>query len=198
MTQKLSIVKFMQLGAAWHNLFMSEYPKAVVPPFPIEFVQIPQSNFQVGRNGMTPDAIAIHIADGGKSSVISTFTDPFAQKSSHFLVCRDGSIVQFVSTANASFCTGNVDNPINELVLARWPQSNPNDWTISIEHEGFGISDISGLQYPATAILCKFLSQKWGVPLDRTHIFGHKEAYSKKACPGLVNVEKIIQKARLL
>lgn len=145
---------------------------------------------------MIPDAIAIHIADGSKASVVATFKDPSVQKSSNFLVNRDGSITQFVNTANASYCTGNIDNPINELTLNR--KENPNDWTISIEHEGFGTADITDAQYSATAMLCKFLSLKWGVPLNRTHVFGHREVFSKKTCPGLINIDKIIQKARLL
>lgn len=171
-------------------------PTNVPCPFPIEFIPIPETNYRKGRNGLTPDAIAIHVADGSKAAVVATFKNPTVQKSSNFLVNRDGSITQFVNTANASFCTGNLDNPINELVLER--TANPNDWTISIEHEGFGTQDITEAQYTATAALCKFLSQKWNIKLDRTHVFGHREAFSKKTCPGLINVDKIVQKARLL
>lgn len=171
-------------------------PKNIPVPFPLEFINIPATNYR-SRNGELPDAIVIHIADGLKSSVIATFKDPSVQKSSHFLVCRDGSITQFVSTDNASYCTGNVDNPINELVLAR-PTRNPNGWTVSIEHEGFGTQDITLAQYQTTAKICKYLHDKWGIPLDRTHVFGHREAYSLKTCPGLIDVDKIVQMARKL
>lgn len=164
-------------------------------PFPIQWVDIPESNYR-SRNGVVADAIAIHIAEGSKASVIATFKDPLVQKSSHFLVCKDGSVVQFVSTKNASFCTGNIDNPINELVLSR--KENPNSWTHSIEHEGFSNQDITDAQYKTTALICKYLHDKWGVPLNRTHIFGHREVFSQKSCPGMINVDKIIQLARLL
>lgn len=170
------------------------YPKDIPIPFPIEFIDIPATNFRDREPGVSPDAIAIHIAEGSKASVIATFKDPTVQKSSHFLVCRDGSIVQFVSTTKVAFCTGNIDNPINSLALAR--TTNPNSWSFSIEHEGF--TDISESQYQATAKLCKFLHDKWGVPLDRTHIFGHREVFSKKTCPGLINTDRIIQLARKL
>lgn len=169
-------------------------PTNVVPSFPIEFIQIPESNYRKGRNGMVPDAIAIHIADGSKAAVVATFKNPAVEKSSNFLVNRDGSITQFVNTANASFCTGILDNPINELVLKR--THNPNDWTISIEHEGYGTTDITEAQYNATAMLIAFLNKKWNIPLDRTHVFGHREVFSKKNCPGLINIDKIVQKAR--
>lgn len=171
-------------------------PKDVPIPFPIEWVEIPDTNYR-SRNGELPDAIAIHIAEGSKASVIATFKDPNVQKSSHFLVCRDGSIVQFVSTKDASFCTGNLDNPINALVLAR-PNRNPNGWTISIEHEGFANQDITPAQYQTTAKIVKYCNEKWGVPMDRTHVFGHREVFSKKTCPGLINIDKIVQIARKL
>lgn len=164
-------------------------------PLPIESVTIPLSNFR-SRNGELPIAVAIHIAEGTKASVVATFRDPSVEKSSHFLVCRDGSVVQFVATKDASFCTGNIDNPINELVLNK--PTNPNGWTISIEHEGVSTQDISSAQYQTTAVIVKYCHDKWGVPMDRTHVFGHREAYSLKTCPGLINVDKIVQMARKL
>lgn len=172
------------------------YPKNIPIPFPIELITIPATNYREREAGIIPDAIAIHIAEGMKASVIATFQDPTVQKSSHFLVNRDGSITQFVSTAKVAYCTGNIDNPINELVLSR--TTNPNSWSLAIEHEGFSTSDITPEQYATTAKICKFLHDKWGVPLDRTHIFGHREVFSQKTCPGLINVDKIIQLARKL
>lgn len=177
-----------------YNVMM--YPKDIPIPFPIEFITIPATNYRDRTVGILPDSIAIHIADGSKESVIATFKDPTVQKSSHFLVNKDGSITQFVSTSKTAYCTGNIDNPINQLALAR--TTNPNDWSLSIEHEGFGTTDITEAQYQTTAKLCKFLSLKWGIQLDRTHIFGHREIYSVKMCPGLINIDRIIQIARKL
>ncbi len=171
-------------------------PKDIPIPFPIEFVDIPKSNYRERETGVVPDCIAIHIAEGSKASVIATFKDPSSAKSSHFLVNKDGSITQFVSTTKVAFCQGNIDNPVNELVMNRTP--NPNSYTLSIEHEGFGTQDITPAQYQATARLCKFLHDKWGVPLNRTHIFGHREVYSPKICPGMINVEKIVQMSHLV
>lgn len=171
-------------------------PNDVPIPFPIELVSIPTTNYAVGRKGAIPDMIVLHIAEGSKASVLATFKDPSVQKSSHFLVCKDGSIVQFVSTGNTAYCNGIVDNPIAELVLNRAPQ-NPNEFTISIEHEGFSTSDITPAQYATTIRIVKYLKAKWGISLDRTHVIGHREIYSQKTCPGMINVEKVIQQARL-
>lgn len=172
-------------------------PHDISIPFKIELIKIPETNYRKRKVGVLPDAIAIHIAEGMKASVIATFKDPGVQKSSHFLVCRDGSVVQFVSTNDISYCTGILDNPINELVLTR-PGQNPNEWSISIEHEGFANQDITAAQYQTTALICKYLHDKWEIPLDRTHIFGHREVFSKKTCPAMINVEKIVQLSRIL
>lgn len=171
-------------------------PNNVPIPFPIEWVEIPHTNYRTRTAGQMPDCVVIHIADGSKDSVIATFKDPSTQKSSHFLITKNGGVVQFVSTGYASYCTGNIDNPVNELALAR--TANPNDWTLSIEHEGFSSEDITEYQYQTTARLVKFLHDKWAVPLDRTHVFGHREVFSQKICPGKINVERIVQMARKL
>lgn len=169
------------------------FPTGATFPLPIEWIDIPKENYG-SRDGQLPIGVAIHIAEGSKQSVIFTFKDPLVQKSCHFLVCRDGSVVQFVATKNASFCTGNIDNPVNALVLTS--KENPNKWTVSIEHEGFSNQDITERQYETSAVICKYLADKWGILLDRTHIFGHREVFSLKTCPGMINVDKIIQKAR--
>lgn len=169
-------------------------PKDINPTFPIEFIQIPTTNYRVGRNGMLPDCIVIHNGEGTRQAIINTFYNPASQVSSHFLVCRDGAVVQFVSTNNAAFCNGRVDNPINELTLQR--KENPNDWTISIEHEAERDTDLTDVQYQASANLIKFLCEKWGVAKDRTHIFGHREIYSLKVCPGIISTDKLVQMAR--
>jgi N-acetyl-anhydromuramyl-L-alanine amidase AmpD len=75
---------------------------------------------------------------------------------------------------------------------------NPNQWTISIEHEGFSTNDFTAAQYTTTAKLLKYLDDEWNIPLDSTHVIRHREINGGKTCPGVVNVEWIIRQARLL
>lgn len=171
-------------------------PHPVSIPFEIESVSIPKANYRKGRS-QNPDLIVIHIAEGSKQSVVWTFKEPSSQKSSHLLVCRDGSVIQFVSTSDTAFGNGIVVNPISELVLSRDGQ-NPNDYSISIEHEGFSYVDLTPAQYVTTAKVVKFLHDKWDIPLDSTHVIRHREIESTKSCPGMANVEYILQQARLL
>lgn len=171
-------------------------------PTPITFnpqwVEIPPSNYRVGRNGsIAPDMLVIHVAEGSKDSCISIFKDPSVQKSSHFLVARDGTVSQFVSSKNTAFCNGIVDRPVSELVLQRLPQ-NPNDFTFSIENEGFATQDFTEAQYQTNAQILAYLHKAWGVPMDSTHVIRHREIEQQKSCPGICNIERIIALARAL
>ncbi len=69
--------------------------------------------------------------------------DAHVEKSSHFMVCLDGSLVQCVGTAG--YDNNIVDNPLLQLVLARGTQST-NDMSISIEPEGYAAQDITPAQ----------------------------------------------------
>ena len=167
--------------------------KNIQPAFPIEFIKVPEGNYRKGRT-QDPDVIVMHITEGNRKSVIAEFTGP-TQKSTHFMVCTDGKIVQFVSTGDTAFGNGVVDKPTSGIVLER-KGKNPNGYTISIEHEGYSLQDITPLQYKASATLVKFLAEKWGIPLDTTHVIKHREITGYKTCPGLLNVDKVLQMAR--
>lgn len=168
-------------------------PNDVQPDFLIEFITIPGSNYTVGRGGSVPTAIVIHITEGSKQATLSWFKNSVSQVSSHFLVCKDGATVQFVNTANTAYANGRVDKPVSELVLAT--KVNPNNWTISIEHEGVSSLGLTDAQYETSSKLVKFLHAKWNIPLNRTHVFGHREVYSLKTCPGVSSIERIIRGA---
>lgn len=172
-------------------------PNPTPIPAGITWVDIPTSNYRVGRATSSPDVCVIHIAEGSKAACIATFQDPSVQKSSHFLVGKDGSITQFVSSKNTAFCNGIVDRPVGELVLQRLP-TNPNDFTFSIENEGVATDDFTDAQYQTNAVILAYLHKAWNLPLDSTHIIRHREIEQQKTCPGIVNVEKIISLARAL
>ncbi len=172
-------------------------PNITPIPTDITWVNIPTSNYRVGRSTSSPDVCVIHVAEGTKTACIATFRDPSVQKSSHFLVGKDGSITQFVSTKNTAFCNGIVVSPVSELVLQRFP-TNPNDYTFSIENEGISTDDFTPAQYQTNAVILAYLHKAWNLPLDSTHVIRHREIEQSKTCPGVVNVEKIINLARAI
>lgn len=148
-------------------------------------------NFTPGRKE-PPQLIVIHITEGLRDSVYQTFMTE--QKSTHFLVNKDGTIWQFVRSKDTAWGNGIVDQPTSSIVLDK--KGNPNDYSVSIEHEGFATTDINDLQYAATVDLVKYLADFWKIPLDRTHIIRHEEITGYKSCPGKISVEKIIRLAR--
>ncbi len=172
-------------------------PNNIAVPFPIAFKQVPSFAYYKGRDRWVPDMIVIHIAEGMRDSVWNTFRNPGQPKSSHFLTNQDGSIWQFVGTGDTAYGNGVVVAPSSPLVVHRLtlPDSNPNLYTISIEHEGFSTEDINDSQYESTAKLVAFLSKKWNILLDSEHVIGHHEIEKTKTCPGLISVGKIISMA---
>lgn len=169
-------------------------------PFPITTVAIPAANYYRGRDKWVPDMIVIHATEGGRDSVIQTFQDTSIPKSTHFMVCKTGEIVQFVATINTAFGNGIQVNPTDPTVVARDQQSdsNPNLYTISIEHELMKGEIPTVAQYAASAALLKFLSEKWNIPLDTKHIIPHHAIDAAKTCPDGVNIDHLLAVAAVL
>lgn len=95
--------------------------------------------------------------------------------SSHFLIKRDGQLVQFVSTEDRAWHAG---KSVFEGV------SNCNDFAIGIELSGCDDQPYSSAQYKALADLTERLQQAYpGITQDR--IVGHSDvAPGRKTDPG--------------
>lgn len=151
-------------------------------------------NFQKGRKGaFPPDCLVIHVTEGDARSVRSWFHDPAAQVSAHYMTQKDGTVVQFVREEDTAWANGRVDHPTAQLVLDR-TGSNPNWWTISIENEGDGKSELTNPQRIALYELIRDIQSRHSrITTDRTHIVGHHEIYSLKTCPGAISVDRIVR-----
>ncbi|MFF4350244.1 N-acetylmuramoyl-L-alanine amidase [Streptomyces sp. NPDC001530] len=105
--------------------------------------------------------IVIHDTEAPLLSMLKTVQDP-TEASWHYSVrSSDGHITQHVRTKDTAWHSG------NQFVNAR---------SIGIEHEGFLTQPnawYSEQMYRASARLVRYLAKKYGVPLDRQHIFGH-------------------------
>lgn len=149
----------------------------------------PVPNFTKDRAGNKPEVIVIHVGEGSQQVIYDTFLNE--QKSSHYCVSATGEVWQFVEETDTAWGNGVVKNPTNQIVLSR-PNVNPNLYTISIEHEGFGTSDFTDSQYSSTALLVRGICTRWGIPMDRIHIIRHNEIRVDKTCPGVANVDKLV------
>ena len=111
---------------------------------------ITQNNFTVGRGGQIPRAICLHIAEGSLEGTFATFNNPANVVSAHFCIGKQGQIHQYVSINDTAYANGLRWNngwfaprppdkpqvPVNPPWPDIIPGVNPNDYTISIEHEG--------------------------------------------------------------
>ena len=90
---------------------------------------------------------------------------------------------QLVADTNAAWANGGVKNPTWQPLI---PNVNPNQYTLSIEHEGWPNEPLTDAQYAATLELHAMLCDRWQIPRDRDHIIGHYEIDSvdRPNCPG--------------
>lgn len=147
----------------------------------MNIIQKKSSNFWVGRKGYRPEGIVIHIMDGTLIGTDSWFANPSSQVSAHYGIGRIGEVHQYVKEEDTAWHAGRVDAPVWKLIR---PNINPNLYTIGIEHEGRPNDVWTEAMKQASAILIREICQRWQIPIDRNHIVGHFEIFSKKPnCP---------------
>jgi len=113
---------------------------------------------------------------------LSWLRDPRSKVSSHYLVTKDGRIFQLVREEDTAYAVGIVNRP-------DWPLydgTNPNYYTLSIEHEALPGQTLTEDQYQATRWLHQSLIKRWNIPLDGDHIIGHYrlDSVNRKNDPG--------------
>lgn len=92
--------------------------------------------------------------------------------SAHFLILRDGALLQFVSTLERAWHAGQ---------SAFEGRNGCNDFSIGIELEGSDELAFEAQQYQTLAALCHVLQQRFPI----LHIVGHNEiAPGRKTDPG--------------
>ena len=129
----------------------------------------PSPNFWVGRNGKSIIAIVNHITAGLMPGTLSWLQNPKAQASAHYLVTKSGDIYQPVKDEDTAWACGLVIKPNWSL----YDGTNPNRYTINIEHEALAGEGLTEEQYQATLWLHRQLIDRWGILVDRDHILGH-------------------------
>src|SRR5262245_23760158 len=82
---------------------------APVPEPDLVFIGAHPANFNVGRGGIAPEAVVLHIAEGSMSAVDGHFNNPASQVSAHFCVGKNGVIHQYVNTGDTAFGNGIVE-----------------------------------------------------------------------------------------
>ena len=106
--------------------------------------------------------IVVHVTEGAFWGSISWLQNEHAHASAHYIVGRNGRIVQIVRQADIAWHAGN------------W---SVNTQSIGIEHAGVTNSPagFTLAQYRASARLVAWIARSSGIPIDRRHIIGHDE-----------------------
>ncbi len=141
----------------------------------------PSPNYS-SRNGKKIIAIVDHITAGLMPGCLSWMLNPSAKASAHYLVTRNGEIYQLVKEGDAAWHAGAVNKPSWLL----YDGTNPNRYTLGIEHEGYPNEALTEAQYQATLQLHKELISKYSIPVDTEHIIGHYriDGVNRPNCPG--------------
>jgi N-acetyl-anhydromuramyl-L-alanine amidase AmpD len=128
------------------------------------------------------DAIVLHATDGmavdARVTARNVFSSPkewaagaWRQQSAHYIVGRDGTVVQSVLHKDIA-----------------WHANAESLTTIGIEHNARDPGDktLTGIQYWRSAELVVWLGQMLALPMDRWYIWGHSEidpGTSHSGCP---------------
>lgn len=100
------------------------------------------------------DAVILHTTEGTLRSAISWFQDPRAKVSAHYVIGQDGSVTQMVPDDHIAYHAG--DGAVNGR-------------SIGIEMAGYAAkaSTFTPQMMEAVINLCKSLSAKYGIPVQR-------------------------------
>ncbi len=153
---------------------------------------IPTSHFWSGRGGHAPRWIIVHGTAGGGTAqdVARYFQSNDPPTSTHFVIGRDGHVVQCVAEADSAWGNGVVTQGHD----AWWtPKLNPNFLTFSIEHckpDTENHSDLTQAQKEASFALIAHLCAKYNIPTRAADanggITGHSsiDPVNRTLCPG--------------
>jgi len=147
-------------GAACALLLAAGEAGAAASKPQTRFIPANPGNY-TARGGRTIDHIVIHTVEGSEAGCISWFQNPRSKVSAHYVVGHGGRITQMVADGDIAWHAGN------------W---NMNTRAIGIENEGYAWRNTwTGAQYDALARLVAHLCDRYGIPVDRSHVIGHVE-----------------------
>jgi len=123
------------------------------------------------RSKSAIDRIIIHTVQGSAMGAVNWFANCSSNVSAHYTVSKYGGITQSVRDRDVAWHAGHYYT---------------NQRSIGIEHEGFVAkkSTWTEAMLNASAHLTADLCQRYGIPIDRTHIIGHNEVPGCKHAGG--------------
>lgn len=174
-------------------------PSTLLPPI----VWKGTSNFFANRSGAgDPIAIIYHCTDDlVLDNTISWFQNGSSNASSHFVIARDGTVYQFVSSKDGAWTNGDYNNPRTDLA---WLNNaiasgvNVNNRTISYEFVATPSTPPTEAQYQSAIALSRYFCHPkvYGINPNRSNQCRHADinSVSRSYCPGPnFDLERIIK-----
>jgi N-acetyl-anhydromuramyl-L-alanine amidase AmpD len=158
----------------------------------IQALWIPSPFHWIGREGHQPRWLILHGTAGGSSAeaIARWFQNPNAEVSAHYVIGRDGVVVQCVRESDAAYANGALTAGHDHF----WPANiNPNLLTISIELVKPSTDNSDNLTEPQRAscfALVREICQRNGIPCKGADkdggITGHYsiDPVNRSRCPG--------------
>jgi N-acetylmuramoyl-L-alanine amidase len=139
-----------------------------------------------------PVAIVVHTTDGSFRDAVAWLAGPSAV-SAHYVVGLDGTVADLVDEGEVARHAGRILDP--SAAIVRELGGDPNLYTVGIEFEDAGeplTVTRTDAQYAAGASLIAAIAARWGIPLDRDHVIGHREVFAAKDCPGNLDLDRLV------
>ncbi len=148
--------------------------EVTVPPSELQIDDVggahPGINYRAANreaDGNDISKIVIHTCEGSYNDCINALRTTAEQKGAHYVVSRTGRIARVVQDKDIAFHAGHWDTNVQSIGIEHEGRAgDPNTWTPEL------------LQ--ASSRLSKWLSTRYGIPIDRSHIIGHNEV---PGCP---------------
>ena len=128
----------------------------------MSWLQASTNNYDFGRRGSPIGFIVIHDTELNYVSTLRAFQNPGSRRSAHYVISGNGDVTQMVPESDTAWHAGNYAYNLR---------------SIGIEHELDRVTNpfFTEAEYRASATLVCAIAARYGIQIDRAHIFGHSE-----------------------
>jgi N-acetyl-anhydromuramyl-L-alanine amidase AmpD len=155
----------------WRGLFVATAAAAILAPVaraadvtrpPVTWVRGEGSYTKANRAPQAIKCIVIHVTEGGFDGSVHVLTGGRSHASAHYVVSRDGRIMQLVHQSDIAWHAGNMA---------------VNKESVGIEHVGmtYDRAGFPRAEYVASAKLAAWVARRSLMPIDRAHFIGHSD-----------------------
>lgn len=147
-----------------------------------------RQNRMPNRNGYTPQAIVLHIQEGtSKTSLAYWLNTPGVQASSNVMVNRDGTLLRIIWDVDGPWTNGDVNSPSarGQAIIARNGNTNPNNYSLTIEAEGYATQDLTPAQATTLCWMVWEWMNRYNLTIDDIYRHADFNNVTRSNCPGV-------------